>query len=139
MKIKIFILITLLTLFLCVRDIYGKDWTMYNLTNLERTNVGLKELRYDSRLVKSATIKACDLRDRNYWSHQDPEGRMSWYLFPRYQYVGENLARNLDDGEVVGVFMKSQSHRDIILDKDFKYLGIGKCGNFTVFHFGGNK
>lgn len=135
MKTFLFIFFFMLSLKSCS----GVDWTMYRLTNQERVKIGLKELKYDPRLVKSATIKACDLRNRNYWSHQDPDGRMSWYLFPRYQYKGENLAKDLNDLKVVNVFMNSPSHKSIILDKDFKYLGIGKCGNFTVFHFGGNK
>lgn len=114
---------------------------LYQLTNIERTNYKLKPLKYNLKLEKSATIKACDILNRNYWSHKDTDGRYSWYIFKKvgynYSRAGENLAKDFkEDSKIIEAFMKSKSHRDNILNKYFKDIGIGKCGNITVLHFG---
>lgn len=108
--------------------------------NVERRNNGLVELTENEILDKTAKIKACDLRDRNYWSHQDPEGRFSWHLFIEngynYKYAGENLAREYGDNVVVEAWMNSPVHKEIILKPEYREIGIGECGVFTAAHFG---
>jgi len=113
---------------------------LYDETNRMRKENGIDLLKYSQELERSATVKACDLRDRNYWAHQAPDGQMSWHLFNEagyyYIFAGENLARNLPDEKIIGAFMESPTHRANVLGKQFDDLGIGKCGRFVVFHFG---
>ena len=51
-----------------------------NTINKIRKANNLPELTLDQRLNDSASKKAQDMIDRNYWSHEDPEGKMSWNL-----------------------------------------------------------
>jgi uncharacterized protein YkwD len=108
--------------------------------NFQRQEMGVSTLREDLRLDFSARKKACDLRDREYWSHKDPDGRYSWYMFLEqgydYQYAGENLSRNYSEFEVVEAFMNSPAHKEIMLSPKFEDVGVGVCGEFTVVHFG---
>lgn len=118
-----------------------KYQNMYDLVNQERVKEGLKPLQYDRRLEKSAHMKACDMVNKNYWSHKDPDGKNSWYMFEKfgYKYVvaGENLARDLKtDEEIVTAFMNSPTHEKVILEGRYEDIGLGKCGNITVLHFG---
>lgn len=110
------------------------------LINQQRIEYNLKPLKIDDRLNKSATFKACDLRDRNYWSHEDPDGKMSWYMFGRQGYyfrlAGENLAKNCEDNICISLWMNSPTHRENILKSDYKDIGSGECGIFKVVHFG---
>ena len=95
------------------------------------------------QLNKTAKIKACDMVERNYFSHEDPDGRMPWYLFIKmgvnYKYAGENIASGYTDSEneeLVEDWMASPTHRKNILNKEYQYMGIATCGEYTVQHFG---
>lgn len=138
------IILVIFLLFFCNTKCYGinKNYTkLYQLTNEKRVEFKLKPLKYNIKLEKSATIKACDILNRNYWSHKDPDGKYSWYLFRKvgykYSKAGENLAKDFKtDEEIIEAFMKSKTHKEVLLNKYYKDIGIGKCGNITVFHFG---
>ena len=151
MKNKIgIIFLLLISIILCIFILFPKVCSgyiptqykeLYNLTNEARVKNGVNKLRYNYRLQKSATMKACDMRDRNYWSHQDPEGRYSWYMISkvgyRYRMAGENLAKDFNSNEgMLEALMNSKTHRANILNPQYQDIGIGKCGTFTVFHFG---
>jgi len=114
---------------------------MVELINAERAKNGLNALTQDDRLVASATAKACDLRDRNYWSHTDPDGNPAWPLFLEngYNYLlaGENLCKYFDTLGCMSALMSSKDgHREIILNPQYEDVGIGRCGNLIVQHFG---
>ena len=108
--------------------------------NNRRLENNLLPVKINEKLNKSAEIKACDLRDRNYWSHTTPDGQAFTFAFKKAGYywkkAGENLAHNIGDGEVVDRWMVSETHRAIILTGYYKEVGIGRCGDFIVAHFG---
>jgi len=108
-------------------------------TNQVRAQYGLRPLREDRRLDVSATRKACDLRDRNYWSHYAPDGTTPWSFFIKagyyYTSAGENLARNFSDTVVVNAWMASPTHKDIMLRPEYRDMGVGRCGIFVVGHY----
>ena len=111
-----------------------------DLINKERANEGIESLARNQLLVNSATAKACDLRDRDYWAHIAPDGTQPWEFFIDegyiYTYAGENLCMDQDEITCVKTCMRSKDHRENILSLDFKDIGIGKCGKFVVQHFG---
>lgn len=111
-----------------------------DLINQARVDIELEPLTRNQLLTDSATAKACDLRDRDYWAHVAPDGTQPWEFFIDagyiYTYAGENLCRNLDEVTCVEACMRSKKHRENILSPDFKDIGIGKCGKFVVQHFG---
>lgn len=113
---------------------------MVGMVNSEREKAGLPDLKENPILDKTAELKACDMLRNNYFAHEDLHGESSWHLFTEngyyYQHAGENLARNNNVFEDMRQLMESPTHRENILRSDYKDIGIGKCGQYTVQHFG---
>ncbi len=100
-----------------------------DLTNAKRVQNGLGPLTYNGQLAAAAAAKAQDMFSVNYWAHNSPLGRTPWSFITgagyRYIYAGENLARDFNDaGSVVDAWMNSPSHRENILDANFKEIGV---------------
>ncbi len=114
--------------------------TLVDAINSQRQIANVRLLKENPQLTASAIQKACDMEKRNYWSHQDPEGRSGWHFFIengyRYRYAGENLALDFADEAVVNAWMASPKHKEILLKPFYREVGIGKCGRYTVAHFG---
>ena len=99
------------------------------LTNQERAKLGLNSLKENKILSEAARQKAADMFAFNYWSHVSPSGRTPWTFFTdagyKYQYAGENLARDFRDPEsVVLAWMNSPSHRDNIVNSKYQEIGV---------------
>lgn len=120
-----------------------------SLTNQKRTQNGLPVLTYNSRLAQAAGAKAANMIAENYWAHNSPSGKTPWSFISaagyRYVYAGENLARDFDSASsVVNAWMNSPTHRDNLLDKNFKEIGVavvsgkltGREGILVVQEFG---
>ncbi|KKR50869.1 MAG: hypothetical protein UT84_C0005G0015 [Candidatus Curtissbacteria bacterium GW2011_GWA1_40_16] len=100
-----------------------------SLTNARRVQNGLGPLVYNGQLATAAAAKAQDMFTVNYWAHNSPLGKTPWSFITaagyKYVYAGENLARDFNDaGSVVGAWMNSPSHRENILDSNFKEIGV---------------
>lgn len=108
-----------------------------DLTNAQRVQNGLGPLTYNGQLAAAAAAKAQDMFTVNYWAHNSPLGKTPWSFITgagyRYVYAGENLARDFNDaGSVVNAWMNSPSHRENILDTNFKEIGVAVAdGNLT--------
>ena len=120
-----------------------------SLTNQKRVESGLPPLAFNSQLASAAAAKASDMIANDYWAHNSPSGKTPWSFITaagyKYVYAGENLARDFDDaGSVVDAWMNSSSHRENLLDKNFKDIGVavqsgklaGREGILVVQHFG---
>lgn len=99
------------------------------LTNTERTKLGLGVLKENKLLSEAARQKASDMFSFNYWSHVSPSGRTPWAFFSdagyKYQYAGENLARDFKEPvSVVRAWMNSSSHRDNIVNSKYQEIGV---------------
>ncbi|HAP37837.1 TPA: hypothetical protein DCQ19_03085, partial [Candidatus Shapirobacteria bacterium] len=70
---------------------------VFEFTNQERLKYDLPPLSFNSTLARSATAKAQDMFENNYWAHTSPTGTNPWDFFKQegYQYsiAGENLAK----------------------------------------------
>ncbi len=102
---------------------------LYQLTNTERERNNLSDLAYNDTLAKAAEEKANDMFTHNYWAHYSPTGKTPWDFLVAsgysYEFAGENLAKNfLFSQGVVDAWMKSQSHRENILKKEYKEVGF---------------
>jgi hypothetical protein len=80
-------------------------------------------------LSEAARQKAGDMFAFNYWAHVSPSGRTPWAFFTdvgyKYQYAGENLARDFrDPGAVVNAWMNSPSHRENIVNSKYQEIGV---------------
>ncbi len=99
------------------------------LTNEERKKMNLPSLKENSFLDEAAAKKAQNMFDENYWAHYSPSGKDPWGFITssgyRYSYAGENLARNFyESDEIVAAWMASSSHKDNIVNPNYKEIGI---------------
>lgn len=99
------------------------------LTNQKRAEQGLSPLTINGQLNEAAQRKAGDMFAFNYWSHVSPSGRNPWSFFQevgyKYLYAGENLARDFMDSQaVVEAWMNSATHRDNLLNGNYKEIGL---------------
>ncbi|MBE6029991.1 MAG: sporulation protein [Clostridiales bacterium] len=102
------------------------------LTNDERSEAGLKDLRLSSELSEVAQRKAEDMRDNGYFSHTSPTYGTPFEMMTEfgisYKTAGENIAKGQRTPEsVVDAWMNSKGHRDNILNTSYQKIGIGYC------------
>lgn len=121
-----------------------KNEEVFSLINNERYAYGLPALTLSEDLTKAAELKLEDMLEKDYWSHQTPEGYQPWHFlilagYP-YDYAGENLARKFSTTEgVVNGWMKSEGHKQNILSKNYTETGIATDGNIVVQFFASTK
>jgi len=115
-----------------------------SLINKERLSVGLDGLKFNYLLGRSAQLKADEMCKLNYFAHTNPNGDKSWDSVKKlgydYYIAGENLARNhLTDFSVFNGFKNSPTHYALIIDGRYEDIGIGRCEEYLVVHFGKSK
>jgi uncharacterized protein YkwD len=103
-------------------------------TNLQRQKAKITPLEGNKKLTQAAQAKAEDMAKRNYWAHNTPDGKAPWYFIEQsgynYYKAGENLAYGfIDSQQVVAGWMNSQTHRDNMLDKNYRDVGFGFANN----------
>ncbi len=107
---------------------------MYSAHNSQRAAAGLGALALDPTLEAIARQRAQDMAANGYFSHTSPSGATAFTLMAQYGYrygvAGENIARNnYPDSQsadtAMSGFMASPSHRENILDGQFRYVGVG--------------
>lgn len=108
-------------------DQLAKD--MLAMVNRERRERGLVALHWDGRLAAVALAHSRDMLARNYFAHEDPEGRSASYRVGKagitYTILGENLAFAKTLPQAHKGLMNSPGHRENILRPEFRRLGIG--------------
>lgn len=118
-------------------------------TNEVRVKDALGTLSPNPLLERAAQIKAQDMAEKGYFSHNTPDGKTPWYFLEevgyRYQAAGENLAVNFSDSrDVIEAWMRSPGHRANMLNGNYTEIGIatargtykGKDAVFVVQYFG---
>ena len=102
---------------------------VFNLINQQRTNNGLQALKTDDEVQRVARIKAQDMVDNNYFSHQSPTYGSPFDMLKSfkisYKSAGENIAANSSNSGAVNAWMNSSGHKANILNSNFNYTGIG--------------
>ena len=105
--------------------------------NRERAERGLTAVEPVDRLAGAAREHARDMVARQYFSHVTPEGetlssrlRAAGYIGPRwYWHIGEVLAWGRGGSgtaaAAVDAWMRSPSHRRVLLQRDFRHVGVG--------------
>ena len=87
-------------------------------------------LNLNPQLQAAAQAKADDMAQRNYWSHDTPEGNQPWIFVNAqgysYQKLGENLAAGFSGPQsVVNAWMTSASQQQNLLDPAYSDAGFG--------------
>lgn len=110
------------------------------LVNQERNKVGLMPLVLNAKLSDVAQAHAEDMVNRNYFSHNTPEGLSPFDRMHAagisYQTAGENIAYwYKTPEEVMQTWMNSTGHRANILKAQYGKIGIGYDQNYWVQDF----
>lgn len=102
---------------------------VFELINKQRTNNGLSALKMDSEALNVARIKAKDMVDNNYFSHNSPTYGSPFDMLKSfkvtYKTAGENIAANSSNSGAVNAWMNSSGHKANILNSSYNYTGIG--------------
>ena len=99
------------------------------MINEQRTSNGLQALKIDKEVQNVARIKAKDMVQNNYFSHNSPTYGTPFNMLNSfkvsYKSAGENLAGNSSNSGAVDAWMNSSGHRANILNSSYNYTGIG--------------
>jgi uncharacterized protein YkwD len=105
--------------------------------NAVRAAHGERPLVVDRRLVRAARRHSREMVVRRYFAHESPDGaRFSariaatgWMPRRHRWYVGETLAwgwgERAEPAIVVAAWLRSPSHRRVVLDPRYRRVGIG--------------
>lgn len=84
---------------------------VFNLINAQRTKQGLAALKIDDETQRVARIKAQDMVDNNYFSHDSPTYGSPFDMLKSfkvsYKTAGENIAGNSSNSGAVNAWMNS--------------------------------
>ena len=101
----------------------------FDLLNADRAKNGLAALKLNSQLTSLAGNYAQDMINRNYFSHNNPEGQTPFDRMKNagisYKYAGENIAINNNVTAAETAFMNSSGHKANILNTNYTEVGIG--------------
>jgi uncharacterized protein YkwD len=116
------------------------------LVNRKRTAEGLKALARDRKLRRAATRHARDMVRRDYFAHQRPGGPDLTERLERAGWNGSAWGETLAYGcggagspkRTLRAWMKSPSHRAVILSGTYRRGGIGvgaeaPCGDGAIW------
>lgn len=102
---------------------------VFNLINNQRIQNGLQALKVDDEVQRVARIKAEDMVESNYFSHNSPIYGSPFDMLKSfkisYKTAGENIAGNSSNSGAVNAWMNSSGHKANILNSSFNYTGIG--------------
>lgn len=107
----------------------GPAEAILSLTNKERAKAGLAPLTLDPVLNEVAQIKAKDMADNKYFSHNSPVFGETRTLLDQRHYpyfiFAENLSKKAGGAEAsMAAWMASPGHRANILNPMVTYLGV---------------
>lgn len=102
---------------------------LIELLNKERGELGLGQLTENPKLSYAARLKAQDMLQEGYFSHQSPKGVTPWHWFGaagyNYHYAGENLGIGfLESEEIHKAWNDSPTHQTNLLNANYKEIGI---------------
>lgn len=104
------------------------------LVNLERQKFKLPPLKIADKLNVTARWHALDMAVGNYFDHTDRQGRSVGQRLAsmgyRFNYCGQNIAAGQKTpSEVVAAWMSSPPHRENILRREFREMGLAFVEN----------
>ncbi len=109
--------------------ITSEEQKLLDLVNGARKDAGLSSLQFDMPLMKVARLKAQDMVDKNYFSHDSPTYGSPFDMMRQFgvdfRYAGENIAGNQTVEGAFKAWMNSPGHKANILKANFNYNGIG--------------
>ena len=119
----------------------GDATEVLRLVNVERAKAQLSPVLIDLNAERAAYDHSVDMDVRHYFDHYEPAphntdpGQRLDAAGATYRGWGENIAEGQNSpAEVMADWMKSQGHRDNILNPGFTHLGVGvRYGTGAVY------
>lgn len=120
---------------------------LLELVNQERAKAGIPLLEFENKVMDSARLKAKDMSENGYFSHESPRYGSPFDSMKaakiQFKYAGENIAGNSTVKDAFNAMMKDEGSRNNILNPKFTHTGIGiepssKYGLIVVQQFYGN-
>jgi uncharacterized protein YkwD len=114
------------------------------LVNSQRASHGLHSLRASAQLNAAADRHSADMVARGYFAHVTPEGKSVAARVRETGYLGGSndwaLGEDIGWGTstlstaaaIVDAWMHSPPHRRVILDRDFRQIGVGVAPGVPV-------
>lgn len=110
------------------KGLTADEQEVFNLINAQRTTAGLAALKIDEELQNVARVKAKDMVENNYFSHNSPTYGTPFNMIKKfgitYKAAGENIAGNSTNKGAVNAWMNSPGHKANILSNNYNYTGI---------------
>lgn len=109
------------------------EYAIVRAMNAVRVRNGVPALRVGRALTRAARAHSVDMARRGYFDHGAFVQRLRSFGV-RAPYVGENLAygtKPLTPGAIVQMWITSPPHRQNLLDRSFRRIGIGVAGGST--------
>lgn len=119
---------------------------LLKVVNELRSSKGLKKLKIDEKLNQIAYLKAEDIEKNNYFSNKSPKYGSPFDMMNskavKFKSAGENLAGSETVKDGYNEWLKIESHKKNILNKNYNYTGIAvikskKYGKIIVQEFVG--
>ena len=101
-----------------------------SLINMERQKVGACALSARDDIAPASALRAKEASVL--WSHTRPNGTQ--YFTANDSIYGENLSRGYKTAsEIVRAWMRSDTHREVMLDSRYKGASIGAFSDGCLF------
>lgn len=115
-------------------NLSGVEKANFHFVNAFRVYNNREPLIWDDTIAEIAREHSKDMADRNYYSHDTPEGEDFSDRFKRRGLSGaggENIycGTNLDAFQAYDGWVNSKGHRNIMLGGNYNYLGVGAAYN----------
>ena len=111
-----------------IANLSNEEEETLNAINKYRRQNGLSDLKAISKLQDIAKIKAEDIVENEYFSHNSENLGTPFEMLKandvKYKFAGENLAGSNTPEKAVSAWINSPAHRDNILDENYEYTGI---------------
>lgn len=112
----------------------GFEYQLFDLTNASRVNHGLGVLTWDNHVMETARKHSLDMAENDYFSHTNLQGQSPFDRMLEDEILFTIAGENLAYGQFSSIFaheglMNSMGHRENILKKEYKLLGVGVAFN----------
>lgn len=115
------------------QDTNSIEQELFRLTNQKRSDNGVAALSWSEEIAVVARAHSNDMNNRNYFSHNSPEGVTPFQRLTlggvSYSTAGENIAAAGTAEMIIEAWMNSSGHRANILNPSFRRIGIGVAQN----------
>lgn len=112
----------------------GFEYQLFDLTNAARVQHQLPILSWDEHVRETARKHSTDMAVHHYFDHTNLKGQSPFDRMKEDQIIFYLAGENLAYGQFSSIFaheglMNSLGHRENILKKGYKYLGVGVAFN----------